>query len=121
MAQRLLDEYNDSCAVVQEQSDVVAVISRCRDLVHDRRLNHVNPPTATFSKSDIAALLALQDSWDDPGSALRLAPEVAFLIGAGIEWDLVEAKDFQLTSTLVSGRGTGAPDSGNPLVPMTLT
>jgi serine/threonine protein kinase len=104
--QRLLDEYNDSCAATQNPN-LLAIVSRCRQMIHDRRLNHAGEPTQTFSESDINVLLDYQDSWDDTGSALRFAPEVAFLIGAGILWDLIDIKQVQVPSTVVT-RDTGS-------------
>jgi len=89
VAQRLLDEYNDSCAIVRDP-DIAGVLSRCRNLVHASRLQHSKDPDSKFRDSDVSVLLDHQDSWDDDKSSLRLAPKVAYLIGASILWGLID-------------------------------
>ena len=80
------------------------LLEKCREVVHSRRVDHSKPgpPQYVLSKSDTATLLQLEDSWDDPGSDLRLAPEVRFLIGAGILWDLIDVNYVKDRATIVS-------------------
>lgn len=105
IAQRLLDEYNDLCAKVEDQ-DLASTFQRCRSMIDSRRLNHSKEPDERFSESDIITLLQFDDSWDDSG--LRLAPQAMFLIGAGVMWDLISPEVLHLPSTIVS-RGTSNP------------
>lgn len=63
---------------------------------------------ATFPGSDVATLLKFDDSWDDPGSDMRLAPEASFLIGSGLLWDLVNPDHVHVPNAIVS-RGTSFP------------
>ena len=107
MAARLLDECNDSHARTNERAnDTMELLSRIRKLLHDRRRNHSYPPKEKFMKEDVKALVDLRGSWEDPGSDLRLAPEVSFLLGAGVYWDLMDVNDAQAPFSVV-GRGTG--------------
>ena len=109
VASRLLDEYNDSCARNTPQDDVIsAAISRGRKLVDELRLYHTSPkkPKPKFHKGDVDVLLGLRGSWDESGLGFQLAPEVSFLLGAGIFWELIDVNDVQVSSSIV-GRGTG--------------
>ena len=113
VAARLLDEYNDSAAKQKVHNDLsLNLLSRSRQLIHNRRRNHSAPPNEKFRPEDVKTLIGLRDSWDDAGSDLRLAPEVSFLLGAGIYWDLVDINDAQVAYSVV-GRGTG-PREGKP-------
>jgi hypothetical protein len=107
IAQRLLDEYNDLCARV-ENEDLASTFQRCRSMIDSRRLNHSKEPDEHFSESDIGTLLQFDDSWDDIESGLCLAPQAMFLIGAGVLWDLIPLELLHLPSTIVS-RGTSNP------------
>lgn len=110
VAARLLDEYNDSSARGKDPDDgILELLSRSRKLVDDRRRNHSTPVKEKFMKNDIKALVDLRDSWDEPDSNLRLAPEVSFLLGAGIYWGLIDVNDAQVPFSVV-GRGTGPRD-----------
>jgi serine/threonine protein kinase len=122
VASRLLDEYNDSCARKTHQDELIsAAVSRSRQLVADRRLNHssTRKQKEKIEKSDIEVLVDLRDSWDEIGSGFRLAPEVSFLIGAGIFWDLIDVNDVEVSSNVVS-RGfeprDGIPESRDNLI-----
>ena len=113
VAARLLDEYNDSAAKQEVHKDLASdLLSRSRQLIHNRRRNHSTPPKDKFRPEDVKVLIDLRDSWDDTGSDLRLAPEVSFLLGAGIYWDLVDINDAQVPCSVV-GRGAG-PREGKP-------
>jgi len=107
LAQRLLDEYNDGCARVSNTA-IFDVIQRCRSLVEARRIDHSKSPDIVYSESDIATLTEFDDSWDDSGSNLRLAPEASFLIGAGILWDLITLDLIQIPAAIIS-RGSSVP------------
>lgn len=112
LAQCLLDEYNDLCAK-EEQPDIACTIQRCRAIVDSRRHRHSKVPTEGFSTSDIDMLKDFDDSWDDPGSGLRLAPEAMFLIGAGILWDLIPLDMIDIPSSAVS-KVTSSPKGFAP-------
>ena len=107
IAQRLLDEYNDLCANVEDRA-VASTFERCRAMIDSRRLSHSREPDECFSESDVNILLQFDDSWDDLDSGLRLAPQAMFLIGAGVMWDLIPVEMIQLSPTIVS-RGTTNP------------
>lgn len=112
IAARLLDEYNDSTAKEKVGKDVVLdLLSRSRQLIHNRRRDHSTPHHDKISQEDVNTLIGLRDSWDEAGSDLRLAPEVSFLLGAGIYWNLVDVNNAQVPYSVV-GRGTG-PRDGN--------
>jgi hypothetical protein len=85
-----------------------AVVERCRGLVESRRRGDPKKPDEAFSELDISTLLKFDDSWDDPGSDLRLAPEATFLIGSGILWDLVNPDEVKVPSQIV-GRDSSFP------------
>jgi len=61
-------------------------------------------------------VLELTDSWDDPGSELRLAPLAMFLIGAGLVWGLLDINHIPVQTNIVS-RG---PTSSDGIVPQKL-
>jgi len=104
---RLLDEYNDSCARANYSSDgILERLSRTRKLVDDRRRNHAEPPKEKLHNEEVKALVDLRGSWDESGSDLRLAPEISFLLGAGIYWDLIDVNAADVSIGVV-GRGTG--------------
>lgn len=107
ITQQLLDEYNDVCAKIEDH-EIYALVEKCRKMVHARRIDHSKVPDKALSKVEIVLLLQYVDSWDDPGSPLRLAPEASFLIGAGILWDLIDVDHVQVRPTIVS-RGTVSP------------
>jgi len=107
LAQRLLDEYNDSCARLANTA-IYDVIRRCRSLVEARRIDHSKSSDIVYSESDTATLMEFDDSWDDSGSNFRLAPEATFIIGAGILWDLIKLDQIQIPSTIIS-RGSSFP------------
>lgn len=98
LAQRLLKEHNSRCAkamFAESNSDMthvslMSVIEKCRASVHARRLDHHPPPVLEqkLSRDEALTLLHYEDSWDDDRPIL--GPEVSFLIGAGILWDLIE-------------------------------
>lgn len=105
VASRLLDEYNDSCARNTPHDEA---ISRTRELIDERRLDHTSPRKLKhkIQKADVDVLVGLRDSWDEGGLGFQFAPEVSFLIGAGILWDLIDVNDVQVSSSIV-GRGPG--------------
>lgn len=114
VASRLLDEYNDSCARNTFQDNaILEAISRGRKLVDERRLDHRSPqkPKNKFQRADVDVLVGFRGSWDESGPGFRLAPDVSFLIGAGIFWDLIDVNinGVQVSSSIV-GRGTGPAD-----------
>jgi hypothetical protein len=115
IVQRFLDQYNDSCTKTEDQA-TYALLEKCRSMVSSYRRDEAEPRSADFkfSRADTDALLQFEDSWDDPGSPLRLAPQVNFLIGAGIFWDLIDVTQVQIRSVVVS-RGTTSPE-GNALL-----
>jgi len=92
IAQRLLDEY--------------------RELVHSSHLQR-SKDSDSFRDSNISVLLNHQDSWDDDKSSLRLAPEVAYLIGAGILWGLIDINVVPVPSAL-EDRVPGPPNGKSP-------
>jgi hypothetical protein len=105
VAARLLKEYNDNAAHGKARANLsLALLSRCRQPVDDCRRNHSTPPKEKLAKEDVTSLIDLQDSWDERGSDLRLAPEVSFLLG--IYWGLIDVNDAQVPFSVV-GRGTG--------------
>lgn len=112
LSQRILDEYNDLCGR-EEQQDIASTIQRCREMVNSRRHRHSKEPAEQFSGSDIGTLFELDDSWDDPGSGLRLAPEAMFLIGAGILWDLIPLDMVDVPSSAVR-KTTSSPKGTHP-------
>ena len=104
---RLLAEYNDSCARATDGGDgILELLSRTRKLVDDRRRSHAGLPKEKVGNEEVKALVDLRDCWDESGSeSLRLAPEISFLLGAGIYWDLIDVKDAEVSIGVV-GRGT---------------
>lgn len=112
VAQRFLDQYNDKCAKIEDQA-IHTLVAKCRKMIHARRVDHSKPPETLLSESDVILLLHYMDSWDDPGSTLRLAPEVCFLIGAGILWEIIDADLVRVGPTVI-GRETRSP-KGNIL------
>ena len=106
MAQVFQDRYNDACAAGLEDQSVVALFEKCRAMIEACRRYSTSPDM--LSESETATLLQYEDSWDDPGSNLRLAPQALFLIGAGIMWGLINIDHIHLPSSIVS-RGTSYP------------
>ena len=108
VAQWFLDQYNDSCAKI-ENLEAASVIEKCRLLIDACRTgkDSSNGSENTYSVSDTNILLELDDSWDGPESILRLAPQASFLIGAGIFWGLINLDHIQLPDMFVS-RGTSS-------------
>lgn len=114
VVQKLLDQYNDSCTKVEDQA-TYTLLEKGRSMISSCRRDETEPrsPNFKFSQEDTAALLQFEDSWDEPGSPLRLAPQVNFLIGAGIFWDLIDVTRVQIRSVVVS-RGTTSPEGNIP-------
>ena len=103
---RLLDEYNDSCAGPMIANEAKILVNKCRQLVAHCRIDHSLSAKVKLERADVAALVELRDSWDDDGFNLCLAPEVSFILGAGIYLGLIEANDAQVPFSIV-GRGAG--------------
>lgn len=109
VAQCFLDLYNDSCARVQDEG-LFVLLKKCREMVHSCRQDSAKSQASgpVLSESDIAILLLYEDSWDDIGSNLRLAPETSFLLGAGIFWNFIDTENVEVPHTRVS-RTTASP------------
>src|SRR5271169_7137685 len=105
--QRLMDEYNRRCAEAEGKGSISDLLERCREKVQHCRISPDSPPKSTFSKLETSQLLEYGESWESEGSGLRLAPEVTFLIGAGLLWDLIDPHFVQVSSTVV-GRGSSS-------------
>jgi len=95
VAQRLLDEYNDVCAKASIQTSaeqILALKSRCHEMVRQCRRKKDLGPVLTSMETEL--LLRYEDSWDGPED-LRLAPEISFLLGAGIFYKFVNFQDVE--------------------------
>lgn len=120
LAQRFLDYYNNCSANsegTQADAEVIKIKEKCSALVHNRRLNHKTTPIMQemLTNSETLTLLHHEDSWDD-AACLRLAPEISFLVGAGIFWGLIDTKDvYELSYD--SSRVTNSVEGPYKLVP----
>ncbi len=106
------DQYADASAKV-EASGISALLEKGRTTIEACRAG-ISLPISVFSKSETSQLLAFENSWDDSpstangessGSYLRLAPQVKFLLGAGILWGMIDVEHVHVRATVVS-RGT---------------
>ena len=104
------DQYADASAKI-ESSGISALLEKGRTTIEACRAG-ITLPISIFSKSETGQLLAFENSWDDSpstgessGSYLRLAPQVKFLLGAGILWGMIDVEHVHVRATVVS-RGT---------------
>ena len=111
IAQRFQDRYNDACAAQFEDQSVIKLFKKCHAMVEACRRHSASPDM--LSESETVTLLQHEESWDDPESNLRLAPQALFLIGAGIMWGLINVDHIHLPSSIVS-RGTSYPKGTLP-------
>jgi hypothetical protein len=100
-AQKLLDEYNDSCAKsALRHADVEAITSaktKCWDWLKTSREQYWRKnndykqvkPNGMLMETDTSILLQCLESWNEP-AGLTLAPEIHFLVGAGIFWGFID-------------------------------
>jgi len=103
VAQILLDEYNDRCAKaafgVPEVERIMTVKGKCWDLLKACRNQYWNQnteyekviPEKRLDEVEVFELLQSLESWNEPASLL-LAPEMHFLIGAGVFWGFISPK-----------------------------
>jgi len=102
VAQNLLDEYNDRCArSALEEPDVetIATVKRrswdllkvCRNQYWDNKNDYKQVTPQRIGEQETLALLQSLESWNEPAE-LTLAPEIHFLLGAGIFWGFVDPK-----------------------------
>jgi len=105
LAQRLLDEYNDSCAKVASAQalvgDIIALTQICKELVNRCRTNREEGPARILTSTQTNLLFQYEDSWDEPVS-LRLAPEICFLIGAGLFYGYINLEDVEQNRKVIA-------------------
>lgn len=108
LSQRLLDEFNKMRAkLAMRQKDVMEITnlkSKCRELIFRYRKQHFEqkgqkapPPLmqhegSVLTDSETSILFENLDSWNEPAS-LTLAPEMSFVIGAGLFWGFIDSKN----------------------------
>lgn len=130
ISKRFLDLYNDY-GLAARDAELSDLFNKTRKLIHKQRLQRcqdkmeerniglwqqnspqrVREPASdtSLTKAEVRKILQWKDSWDDPGSDLRLAPECMFILGAGILWDIVDIRHIPIESNHVS-RDTNSPD-----------
>lgn len=105
VAQRFLDHYNDCCArQIIGEPDLVNFINLkdlCRKQLEQCRGKGEKTSIKRLSPEEIDLLLRHEDSWDHP-AGLRLAPEICFLIGAGLFYGFMSPEHPELTRTSIS-------------------
>lgn len=127
ISQRFLDEYNDGCLKVFDPG-LSGLLEKVRKWISTSRLDYVGNKereAKSVSKSDrdqsqraeggesqrgrlrlsedeTQQILQSVESWDEPGSRLRLGPECMFIIGAGLVWDLIDINHVPAQASHVS-------------------
>lgn len=102
------DQYADASAQI-EPSGISGLLEKGRTAIEACRAG-VTLPISVFSKDETAQILAFENSWDDfkavdgesGESHLRLAPQVKFLLGAGILWGMIDVENVHVRATIVS-------------------
>jgi hypothetical protein len=98
LTQRLLDEYNDSCARISAAQisigQLIELRRQCRTLVDECRCTRKDP-SRVLTTYETGLLFKYEDSWDEPTASLRLAPEINFLLGAGVFWGYINLEDVE--------------------------
>lgn len=118
------DKHADACAksVHSGISGISDLLEKGRNAIDARRRGQ-STSISVLTREDVADLLAFENSWDDvesldpdneSGSLLRLAPQVKFLLGAGILWEVIDVDHVRVRPTIVS-RGTNSLKGIAPL------
>jgi len=108
LAQRFLDKYNEECSRDDDDyAEISKLLEEGQKMIYSARRKAHGP--SAFSETGIEKLLEFETSWDEPGYPVRLAPQINFLIGAGVFWNLIPLKFVQLPATIVN-RGTASPE-----------
>jgi hypothetical protein len=112
--QRFLDKYNEECAAIEKlHGDVLKLLEAGHERIYkQRQYEHKTIESTTlplpFSEQEVETLLRFEKSRDGQESKLRLAPQINFVVGAGIFWDMIKVEYVHVDPTIVS-RGTPSP------------